>query len=277
MKDDYEILKLRVLMQLLKGDEESHTVSKISRILDVNKQRISRLLMDLEKDGIVDRKDQRKPCLTPEGRKQAAYYSERIKTSLNHLLFEGVSIEKAEQDAYRWALYNTDETMEVIKSAAVWQNAKYKLRNKKKFSGSELCKTLGDGVYHFNFVIYRERIKNGSSLSMANDGFEHPGRLVVKNGCGKIYLRISVIEASSPISSTPLAGKAVSVKYMENSDFINAELSNDIVSFPASALDFINIGENISQVLHGSVYIKIKCSIGSVYMPESTAVFNMMM
>lgn len=277
MKDDYEILKLRVLMQLLKGDEESHAVSKMSRILDVNKQRISRLLMDLEKEGIVDRSDLRKPCLTREGRAQAMYYSERITTSLNHLLFEGVSIEKAEQDAYRWALYNTDETMEVIKSAAVWQNAKYKLRNKKKFSGSELCKTLGDGVYHFNFVIYREKIKNGSSLSMANDGFEHPGRLVVKNGCGKIYLRISVIEASSPVSCTPIAGKAVSVKYMENSEFINAELSNDIVSFPASSLDFINIGENISQVLHGSVYLKIKCSIGAVHMPESTAVFNMMM
>ncbi len=277
MKDDYEILKLRVLMQLLKGDEESHAVSKMSRILDVNKQRISRLLMDLEKEGIVDRSDLRKPCLTGEGRAQAMYYSERITTSLNHLLFEGVSIEKAEQDAYRWALYNTDETMEVIKSAAVWQNAKYKLRNKKKFSGSELCKTLGDGVYHFNFVIYREKIKNGSSLSMANDGFEHPGRLVVKNGCGKIYLRISVIEASSPVSCAPLTGKAVSVKYMENSEFINAELSNDIVSFPASSLDFINIGENISQVLHGSVYLKIKCSIGAVHMPESTAVFNMMM
>lgn len=277
MRDDYEILKLRVLMQLLKGDDESHTVSKISRTLDVHKQRISRLLMDLEKEGVADRTNQRKPCLTPEGRMKAAYYSERITTSLNHLLFEGVSIEKAEQDAYHWALYNTDETMEVIKSAAVWQNAKYQLRNKKRFSGSELCKTLGDGVYHFNFVIYRERIKNGSSLSMANDGFEHPGRLVVKNGCGKIYLRIAVIEASSPISRTPLTGKAVSVKYMENSDFISAELSNDIVSFPAAALDFINIGEKISQVLHGSVYLKIKCSIGAVHMPESTAVFNMMM
>ncbi len=277
MRDDYEILKLRVLMQLLKDDDESHTVSKMSRTLGVNKQRISRLLMEFEKEGIADRTHQRKPCLTPEGIKKAEYYSERITAALNHLLFEGVSIEKAEEDAYHWALYNTDETMEVIKSAAAWQKAKYKLRNKKKFSGGELCKILGDGVYQFNFVIYREHLKNGSSLSMANDGFEHPGRLVVKNGCGKIYLRLAVIEADSPISRTTLSGKAVSVKYMENSDFISAELSNDIVSFPAAALDFTNIGENISQILHGSVYLKIKCSIGALHMPESTAVFNMMM
>lgn len=276
MWDDHEILKLRVLLVFLKGDADEHSVVKISKTLNVTKQRVSRLLMELEKDEIIDRSNPRNPRLTDKGRKKAEYYAERVTVSMNHLLFEGVSIENAEQDAYHWAIYNTDETMDVIKSASSRYQVKYQLRNRHSFNGNVLCKTLGDGVYRFNFVIYREQVKDGSNLSMANDGFVHPGTLFVKNGVGTIHLHIVRLKMQLPYG-IEAEGKISGVKYLENGEFIPAEVSEDTVNFPASVLTFVNIGENINQMLHGSVCLKIRCAVTTAHAAESMVVFNVLL
>ena len=277
MWDDHEILRVRVLLAFLKGEADAHTVVKIAKTLNVTKQRVSRLLMDLEKEGAIDRQNPRNPRLTPQGRKLAEHYAERITVSLNHLLFEGVSIQKAEQDAYHWAIYNTDETMEVIKNAATWYRVKHELRNRKRFGGDVLCKTLGDGDYSFNYVIYREHIKDGTNLSMSNHAFEHPGSLVVKNGVGTIYLRIINLTAKSPVTMQDITGKAVGCQYMVGGEFIPAEMNEDILAFPAAALNFVNIGDNVNQALHGSVCVKLKCSVSTPHMQEATAIFTMLL
>ena len=275
MRDDYEILKLRVLLCFLKNDADTCTVGGISKTLDVAKQRISRVLIDLEKEGWVDRSNTRHPVLTEEGQKEAEEYSERIGVSLNHLLFEGVSLENAQQDAYHWALYNTDETMRIIKSAEAKYRTKYELRDKKEFNGSVLCKKLGDGVYPFNFVLYREHIKNGNNLSMANSGFEHPGHLVVKDGVGKVRLRAVSIKANSPVTKKEMSGKVDQLKYFDHGSFTSAEISGDVITFPAEALNFVNSGTDINQMLHGSVCLKVRCSVNPIHMPEAVSIFNM--
>lgn len=277
MKDDYEILKLRVLLCFLKNDDDTCTVGGIAKTLDVTKQRVSRVLMDLEKEGWMDRSNSRHPFLTEEGQRVAKAYSDRIVVSLDHLLFEGVSLEKAQQDAYHWALYNTDETMQVIKSAEARYRVKYELRDKKEFTGSVLCKKLRDGVYPFNFVLYREHIKDGSNLSMANAGFEHPGHLVVKGGVGKVQLHAINIHANSPVTKKELTGKVDQLRYFDHGSFTAAEISGDVITFPADALTFVNIGKDINQVLHGSVCLRIRCSVNPIHMPESVSIFNMIL
>ena len=78
MWDDYKIFRVRVLLAFLKGTEDDHTVVKIAKTLNVTKQRVSRMLMELEKDGIIDRSNPRNPQLTVEGRAVANRYAERI-------------------------------------------------------------------------------------------------------------------------------------------------------------------------------------------------------
>lgn len=277
MKDDYEILKLRVLLHFINSDEEEWSVIKIARTLDVTKQRVSRILMDLEKDGYADRSEVRHPVLTEKGNLLAKKYEERIRVSLSHLLFEGVPLKQAEEDAYHWAIYNTNETMKVIRDAEAKYRVKYELRDKTHFSGGELCKHLGDGTYDFNFVIYREEVKKGNNISMANDGFEHPGYLEVENGVGKIKIRAIDIKSKSPITNLTMRGKVDSIKYYFNGEFVAANTSNDIITFPAESIQFINIGKGINQILHGSVYIKIRCTVYPIHMPEAMAVFTMIL
>lgn len=175
MSDSPDILRMRVLLCFFKK-EENRTVMGISRTLKEAKQNVSRAMIALEKEGLLDRSNPRMPHLTDLGEKRAKYYAERMEITLNHLLYEGVDIENAKSDAFQWALYCSDKTMETIQATEERYRVKYELREQKQFSGRMLCRLMKDGSYQFPFLIYREQVKSGSNISMANEGFEHQAK-----------------------------------------------------------------------------------------------------
>lgn len=275
MTESPDILRLRVLLCFLKRDETC-TVMGISRTLKEAKQNISRAMIFLEKDGMLDRSNSRCPILTELGNKQAEYYAERIEITLNHLLYEGVDVESARQDAFRWALYCSDKTMETIRATEERYRVKYELRDQKQFSGRQICRLLKNGSYQFPFLIYREHVKNGTNISMANEGFEHPCTLYIDDGEGWIQLRAQHVSAKSASSGKVMRGRAQSMQYFDSGRFVDAEINGNVFSFPAEALQFVNMGGGVGQILHGSCPVKMECSAGLIHMPESTAIFTIL-
>lgn len=77
-------------------------------MLGEGKQKVSRIFMALEREGLLDRSDPRRPCLTEAGRARAACYEERTNVVLNHLLYEGLDIDSAMHAAYAWALIRSE-------------------------------------------------------------------------------------------------------------------------------------------------------------------------
>ncbi len=276
MEENSKILKLRVLLCFLKSDPEDCTVTGISRTLGEEKYSVSRIITALEREGYINRDDVRNPVLTEKGYRAAARYSDRLDVTLGHLLYEGVDIESAKRDAMFWALYCTDSTMEAIRATEERYRVKYELRDRKQFGGAVLCKKLKDGCYPFPFLIFREHIKNGSNLSMANEGFEYPCNLYVKNGAGTIQLRAVSLSAKSQLSGKLMSGRVKGFRYFDSGRFISAESNGQIFSFPADALQFVNVGSGTGQILHGSVCLQMECSVGPIHMPESTAIFTML-
>lgn len=276
MNDNPEILRLRVLLCLLREGEQN-TVSGIAKTLEEKHYTISRILTALENEKLVVHREPRKPQLTVSGRKLAKRYAERIDITISHLLYEGVNLESAKNDAYFWALYNTDETMEVIRSAEEKCRVKYELRNSTEFSGKELCQRLNDGEYRLPFIIYRETAKKGNNISMANEGFEHPCILSVKNGIGTVLLKVVDIEETSAATGLKMRGHIKSLKYFKKGDNVNADRNGNILSFPAEVLKFKNVGDGMGQILHGLVCLRMQCSVGAIHMPESTAIFTILM
>ncbi|MDO4316969.1 MAG: hypothetical protein Q4C48_02060 [Lachnospiraceae bacterium] len=275
MPNSPDILRMRVLLCFLKKDE-SCTVMGISRTLKEAKQNVSRAMIALERDGLLNRSNPRCPVLTERGERQAKHYAERIEITLNHLLYEGVDVENARQDAFLWALYCSEKTMETIRATEERYRVKYELRDQAQFGGMQLCRLLKNGSYRFPFLIYREQVKNGTNISMANGGFEHPCTLYVDDGEGWIQLRSRSISAKSASSGRLLSGRAQSLQYFDSGRFIDAEVSGNVFSFPAEALHFVNMGTGAGQILHGSCSVKIGCSAGLIHMPESTAIFTML-
>lgn len=166
--------------------------------------------------------------------------------------------------------------MSLIRSQEQRYKAKYELRKTEAFDGDELCRHLADGEYKFPFLIYRERVSNGSNLSMANAGFEHPCTLSVSNGNGIIRLRPLNINAKSSATQKDMNGRVRGLKYLTDSGFVSADDDREFISFPFGVVKFINIGSGMGQILHGSVCLKMQCSAGTVHMPESTAIFTVM-
>ena len=102
MPDTPEILRLRVLLCFLRENEKDCTVMEIARTLGEEHYTVSRAIAALEKEGLISRKQPRRPQLTEAGRMQAQRYAERISTTMNHLLYEGVNVESAKNDAFYW-------------------------------------------------------------------------------------------------------------------------------------------------------------------------------
>lgn len=276
MEDNAKIRNLRVLLCFLQSDPEDCTVTGISRTLHEEKYAVSRAMAALEKDGLIDREDARTPILTEKGYRAAVRYAQRLDITLNHLLYEGVDMDSAKQDAFVWALYCTDSTMDAVRATEERYRVKYELRDQKQFSGAALCRRLKDGSYTFPFLIFREHIKNGSNLSMANEGFSHPCTLAVKNGVGTVQLRAVSISAKSQLSGALMSGKVKSVRYFDSGRYISAESNGQIFSFPAAVLQFVNVGSGTGQILHGSVCLQMECSVGPIHMPESAAIFTIL-
>ena len=277
MPESLEILKMRALICFLNEDPALCTVTGLADILGEGKQKISRLLMSLEKEGLLDRSDLRRPRLTQAGREQAAYYEKRTNIVLNHLLYEGLDIDSAMHDAYAWARFSSERGMEIIKSSEQRYRAKYELRRQKEFGGEELCRHLADGEYSFPFLIYRETVRGGTNLSMANEGFRHPCVLRVADGRGQIVLQPVDLSAKSPLTGRKMNGRVRKLTILQpDGVFMRAEENGENLAFSADVLHFLNIGEGMGQILHGSVCMRMQCSVGTMHMPESTAIFTIM-
>lgn len=276
MVEGLTLLQLRILMCFLNAGPEGCSNSSLNKTLGIEKYTLSRVCLEMEKMGLIDRTNIRRPVLTEKGQREAEFYAERMDTAISHLCYEGVDVATAKQDAYYWALYNSEETMEVIRATEEMYRIKYEMRNKSTFSGAELCKLMRDGTYSFPFLIYREHVKDGDVLSMGNVGFESPCTMTVKNGVGTLQFHTVKASVISPRDGIRMQGKVQKLKYMQYGDYNTAELVGDVVSIPASSLKFVNIGSGVSQILHGSVSIMVSVSVGALNMPESVAVLTLL-
>ena len=276
MLDTTEALKFRILMCFLVSSAENCTVTGISRTLQEEKYKISRMMIRMEKDGLVDRSQVRAPSLTEKGRQVAERYRERVCIAQNHLLYEGMDLETARRDASSLALYCSDELIQITRRNDEYYRVKTELREEKSFTGATLCRRMKDGSYSLPFIIYREQMKEHNMISMANSAFEHPCTLSIQNGVGVIQLRTLGMSGKSQADGRTMWGRLEQLEYFQAGHYISAEFHGDVLTFPAEALQFINMGEGPAQILHGSVPLKMQSTCGEEHMPESKAVFTLL-
>ena len=276
MLETHEALKFRIMMCLLVSSTSGCTVTGISRTLKEEKYVISRMMIRMEQEGLVDRSNVRAPILTEKGRDEAERYRERVILAQNHLLNVGVGMEYAQEDACWLALYGSDELMNKIRVSNERFRIKRELSGKEHFNGATLSKYFHDGSYSFPFIIYREYMHENNNISMANNAFEHPCTLRVENGKGVIQLKALPTPQSETKDESTMRGKVNKLEYFESGRFISAEFHGDVISFPASALNFMSMGTGMGQILHGSACLRMQCSCGTAQMPESDVLFTIL-
>lgn len=274
--EERDFLIIRVLLLFWHSETGSIGCTKIAHTLGEEKYTISRVMTLMEKEGLLNKQRSRYPYLTNFGRREAQKYAERIDIIQKHLIYEGLDGETARRDAFYWAVFSSDETLDMIRNMEESYRIRYEFRERKFFSGASLCSKLRDGSYTFPYLIYREQVKNGSNISMANDGFEHPCTLRVENGAGKIFLQAVDMTAESGQTHQKMSGRVNSMKYFDNGQYLLAEKNGGFLTFPADNIQFQNIGSGSGQIIHGTIGLKMTCTVGLKHMPESVAIFTLL-
>lgn len=275
MSEELNRFQIQLLLYFLNADPKKRTVTDAARYFAKTKVSVTRALDNLEKRNMVQRVEARKTVLTRYGTQVGEKYRQQLEMAQRYMQYQDLTPDQAKENALSMLTAGfSDEFLNRMEEQEERMRIKEIFAGRQGFCGSELCEQLKDRSYFFPFVIYREHIKNGNNISMGNKGFEHPCELIVKDHVGMLYLTVKTVSALSGSSGKRMEGRIQKLQYRMEDAFLDAGKEGRYVYFPASALQFISMGSGRDQVLHGSVCLKMQCSVGALHMPESTAVFT---
>lgn len=224
----------------------------------------------------MERQENRKTVLTASGKKLAEKCRGQMKILEQYMQYQDIPPVQIKENALRALSAGfSDEFMERLAEQEGRMRLKEIFAGRRDFHGGDICNYLKDGSYYFPFIIYREQIKNHNNLSMANRGFENPCELIVKDHEGLVYLAVKTVSAESMSSGKKMEGWVNKMQYLYDGEFRDGGIDGRYVYFPVTALNFIAMGKGRDTLLHGSVCLKMQCSVGDMHMPESTAICTM--
>lgn len=268
--------QIQLLLYYLEAEPKKRTVTDSAKILGTTKWAVTRALDALEKQDVVERQENRKTVLTASGKKLAEKCRGQMKILEQYMQYQDIPPVQIKENALRALSAGfSDEFMARLAEQEGRMRLKEIFAGHRNFHGGDICNYLKDGSYYFPFIIYREQIKNHNNLSMANRGFENPCELIVKDHEGLVYLAVKTVSAESMSSGKKMEGRVNKMQYLYDGEFRDGGIDGRYVYFPVTALNFIAMGKGRDTLLHGSVCLKMQCSVGDMHMPESTAIFTM--
>lgn len=260
--------KLTYLLFLYKQKDMNYTVTRMAQEVGVSKSTFSRVLNNFYQEGLTSEKG--KGTLSIQGCDLASEYLKDIDKLLQWLKsVSDFNDDEAYQEALSLVLVLSSSARKKIISNTSKELLFELIDNVKEISGDMLSANLDDGQYPFAFTVYKT---NRIGVSMANDGFYHPGILNIKMGQGKLVLKPKEVERESMMGKIILKGKLESLKYFENKKFICCEVIRGDYIIPISQLRFYYSKEE--RLLQTSIKIKVKPCVREIHMPESEAIMT---
>lgn len=273
MKTELTAVRMRILFCILHMKDKNINAAGIARGLHISKSTVSRALEYFQRENILKETG---ISLTTYGRELMKGLW-RKKEILQEFLSEGGQMNSAmaEEEAINMILCTSEKTLETFIEKIRPRQDNCVLCEIDGFCEKCIDYLLEDGEYEISFTIYKDNSEKHMQVSMANDGFHHPGKMIVKNGVGTIELQSKKVVRPTPFGEGMLAGHVDRVSYLMNHQYENALHDGNYWKFPASCMKFTyNKGEG---VLMGSTTLRLNCSVGKMYMPESIALFTMIL
>ena len=185
--------KLSYLLYLYRTQSNNDTLTNAAGKLGVTKSTLSKVLTVFYQEGIMEEKG--KTILSKQGLDLARewqkdilriteWLSDQVQTSFCH----------AQEEAIKLALHMSPEMKKQLICQHTMSHFLNTIDDVKMIYGDMLLSHLDDGDYPFAFTIYKDEIHNNLEISMANEGFVHPGILRIQNGQGNLILQNYDIE-----------------------------------------------------------------------------------
>ena len=245
-----ELLKMKILIYFQQNEPSVCTVGKIASRLGFIKQKISKMIIVLEEEGLVNRSDNRHPQLTKKGTLLADKYAVKMRMITDILLQNGVNLENVEQDAYNIMMGVSQSTIDAIKHKFMINELKKELRGKGTFYGNVISEILYEGVYPISYVVYNRNLEEDDYLAEANNMFERPAYVFIEKGVGKVQLRLKDLGGNDALLED-------AVQYVHKKKYLTAKRLGRFLTFPLDDVLFVAMGNDANVQIQGSIFMKI--------------------
>lgn len=239
------LLAGQILLCYMNMDERELNVTSLARTLGVDKYAVSRALSRMEKEGLVNKDNPRKPILTTTGWERAKRFNEKMNIAMSFLMENGGVYKGIDEDAISMALALSDE---VLKRMIGQRKALTKKAiDRDVIEGYSLQKYFEDGTYMTDISlidIKRRTKKTGSGRSY----------IKLSAGRGMIYVDTTIFESTKAYKAN---NKPIKIKYTSSHGESNYEVMRmgKVIYFPVDEVQFACF--NDSRILLGDVIMEI--------------------
>ncbi|WP_099469681.1 helix-turn-helix domain-containing protein [Konateibacter massiliensis] len=261
---------LKYMIALAEIEEGRPSATKVAKEFGVNRSTVCRALADYVKEGLLDENFR----FTQSGLTYIELYIEKKESILHTLVNKGMSYENARENALSILCNCDSEATEIIAKSmdSFYDGKKKKLQKEKKksFSGDMANEYLRVGNYTASFLFLKTDKNKHGQVSMANEGFRHPGMLVISTEGNYLCLKLRMIERQSRFASKFLRGRLAGMKYEKNGAIYEVKIEDNCAYIPLEAFHFLYVKED--NILQGKAELIMSASVGALNMPESKAV-----
>lgn len=233
----------QIMLCYMNMDEKELNVTSLARTIGVDKYAVSRALSRMEKEGLINKDNPRKPLLTAIGREKAKQFNEKMNISMSFLMENGGVYNGIDEDAVSMALALSNE---VLKRMTGQRKALTKKAiDRDIIEGYSLQKYFEDGTYmaDISLIDIKQRTKKiGSGRSY----------IKISSGKGMVYVDTAVFDIAGKSSNSPLK-----IKYISSHGDTSYEVMHmgKVIHFPVDEVQFACFSDN--RMLLGDVLMEI--------------------
>ncbi|MDE7320118.1 MAG: hypothetical protein K2N46_10355 [Lachnospiraceae bacterium] len=260
--------QVRYLDEIGRAKKKRGAAAQIAKNHDISHASISRFFRDCMDAGYLDADYQ----VTADGKEWLAYYKGLELALTKYLQENGVP----KEDIPRNVQVMAEQMDSDVLSALLDGRGKHGVRlydRKSRTTMEELKMHLKPGEHLVDFLLlrYEKDQRWRQARSMADRGFERPA--VLNCADGEVYLELTPREMSAPsrISGGLMSGHLAGLSYAADGMLKKAEASEGRVRIP---LEAFHIRQRAEGRLECQTLVTVTCSVGTVHMPESTALLS---
>ncbi len=260
--------QVRYLDEIGRAKKKRGAAAQIAKKHDISHASISRFFRDCMDAGYLDADYQ----VTADGKEWLAYY-QGLELALTRYLQENGA---PKEDIPRNVQVMAEQMDSDVLSALLDGRGKHGVRlsdRKDRTSMEELKMRLRHGEHPVDFLLlrYEKDRRWRQERSMADRGFERPA--VLNCADGEAYLELTPRDMSAPsrVSGGLMSGRLAELSYAADGMLQKADAPEGRVRIP---LEAFHIHQRTEGRLECRTLVTVTCSVGTVHMPESTALLS---
>lgn len=259
-------VQMQYLLSWIQEEGKKRSFYHLATMQGVAKSTVQRTMNVLVNRGYLTEQYE----LTPAGKQYVDWYLPRFQSLTDWLKIHEIDSEMAESTAHSWLAVTEDPVVDMLLQncliCSICQSAAV-IEDERVFEDIDLARYIPVGNYEVDVEFLKDTGEERSSqLSMADEAFEKPARLVVSGSSSYIELKRVRLVHLSYKGTRLVSGKLRSMDYIVDGKSRKAEQDGELVRIPVRHIQW-HCSKNKLE-LTGRLRIFVTCTAGICHMPK---------